>query len=60
MPEKYKERLTIHETGIAESGVVELDNLPEELGGTVPLKDITGKLNLTFYYCYYYYYYDYN
>lgn len=42
LPKKIKDRVQFHTANIAETGIVELDNLPIEYGGTVPLKTIMG------------------
>lgn len=41
--QKLKDRVKLFSTNVSESGVVDLDNVPIEFGGTVPLKTVTGK-----------------
>lgn len=43
MPEKLQTRVKFFSCPIAETGLVELDNLPIEHGGTIPLKEITDE-----------------
>lgn len=43
MPEKLQTRVKFFSCPIAETGLVELDNLPIEHGGTIPMKEITDE-----------------
>lgn len=42
MPDKLRKRVKLYTTNLAESGIVPMDNIPIEYGGTIPLKTITG------------------
>lgn len=43
MPEKLQKRVKFFSCSVAETNLVELDNLPEIYGGKVPLKEISDE-----------------
>ncbi|XP_070506862.1 alpha-tocopherol transfer protein-like [Chironomus tepperi] len=43
MPDKLRKRVKLYTTNLAESGIVPLDNIPTEYGGTIPMKTITDE-----------------
>ena len=42
MSEKLRNRVKLYSTNLADSGIIPMDNLPIEYGGTIPLKTIIG------------------
>lgn len=43
MPEKLQKRTKLYTCSVAETELVDFDNLPIEYGGKIPLKDITDE-----------------